>query len=240
MLPFALALSLVLAVIAGCGSDDPVAAGPGPEDPSGPPPPPPPPPVAGEASLAPLPADATSRRVGLAVVIPDSGSGIASVEIWARPIGGAWEFAVGTRTGAARVTIPEAGPFGGWEFAATAVATDGAQEAEPTVAEASTTIPEPIYLTDLQGERWEITHAVNRYGMGLHGWEHGLGRFAIRALIDPPMSCPGDPDYPSPDNLAVVFGVAHGEDARAYKLGDLNDREVVDDTVGGAHVAVTY
>ena len=41
------------------------------------------------------------------------------------------------------------------------------------------------------------------------------------------------------EGYRLVGVVVEGE-ARAYRLGDLNDREVVDDTVAGAHLAVTY
>ncbi len=193
-----------------------------------------------EARLEPLADAATSRRVDLTVSVPDSGAGVAAVEVWARPQGEDWALAASATTPTVRVTIEESGPFGPWEFAAVAVGVDGTREAAPDSAEARTRIPEPIYLTDRSGERWEITHAVLRYGMGEHGWGHGIGRHAILPLIDPPMSCPGDPDYLLPDNLSLVIGVSHGGEDRAYKIGDLNDREVVDDTFGETHLAVTY
>ena len=101
-------------------------------------------------------------------------------------------------------------------------------------------VPEPNIIFDRQDEAWEITHAVLHYGMSEHAWEFGLGRWTIQPLVDPMMSCPGDPDYPHPDNLSVVFGVHLADEARAYKLGDLNDREVVDDSIGGIPFAVTY
>ena len=223
--------ALLVVAVAGCGSDG---------DPSGPDVTGPGDPTVAEARLEPLADAATSRRVDLTVSVPDSGAGLAAVEVWARPEGGDWALATSATTPAVRITIAEAGPFGPWEFAAVAVGADGTREADPDSAEARTRIPDPIYLTDRGGERWEITHAVLRHGLVERLWGHGIGRHAILPLIDPPMSCPGDPDYLDPDNLSLVIGVAHGGEARAYKIGDLNDREVVDDTFGETHLAVTY
>ncbi len=202
-----------------------------------------PPPVgaSGAAVLEPLPEDVTSRRFDLRVAVADSGDGIATVAVWARPAGGDWlEAFTVADTDPHRFTVPEDGPFGHWEFAAQAIAADGTREEPPEIAEATTLVPVPIILVDRQGESWDITHAVLRYGLAEHSWEFGLGRIAIQAIVDPAMSCPGDPDYPHPDNLAVVFGVAVDGEARAYKLGDLSDREVADDTIAGTHLAVTY
>jgi hypothetical protein len=185
--------------------------------------------------------EATSRRLDVAVTVPDSGLGVAHVELWARPGGGEWsldQLVEGEEP--VRVTLPADGPFGRWEFAAVAVPTGGAPVDTLGAAEAGIDVPAPITITDNHGEVWEITHAVKRYGMSVPGWEEGMGRHTLRPIIDPALSSEGDPDYLPPDNLAVVLGLVVGGEARAYKLGDLPDVEVVDDTIQGTHLAVTY
>ena len=51
---------------------------------------------------------------------------------------------------------------------------------------------------------------------------------------------PGHVAYPSDDNLEEVCGVSYHGDSRAYKIGDLNSKEVANDTVGGVPIAVCY
>jgi len=74
----------------------------------------------------------------------------------------------------------------------------------------------------------------------LGGWGHGIGQNAIQPIINPRLRCPGDYNYPGEDELFVVLGVELAGEARAYRLNDMFDSEVVDDTIGDAHIAVTY
>jgi hypothetical protein len=220
-------------MLAGCSGSDPVT--PSADDP------PPSPLGPAVVQVLPLPENATSRRFDLQAVVADSGRGVDHIEVWARPAAESWQLALTTTdTTPTRFTVAETGPFGPWEFTARAVAPDGTHTALPETAMTFTNVPEPIYIVDQQGETWEITNAVLRYGMFGSAWEFGLGRWTIAALIDPPHAVPGDPDYPDPNNLAVVFGVHLADEARAYRLGDLNDREVVDDSIAGIPFAVTY
>lgn len=216
-----------------CGTDDS-----GGESPTAPPPPQ----ETAQAMVVPFTDDeATSRRLDVAVTVPDSGLGVAHVELWTRPEDGQWTLdQLVDGEAPVRVTLPADGPFGRWEFAAVAVPMDGVPVDTLDTAEAGIDVPEPITITDNHGEVWEITHAVKRYGMSVPGWEEGMGRHTLRPIIDPALSREGDPDYLPPDNLAVVLGVVVGGEARAYKLGDLPDVEVVDDTIQGTHLAVTY
>lgn len=186
-------------------------------------------------------ADVSSRRFDLVITVPDSGLGVRHVELWSRPQAGDWRLDATTdEPGPLRVVVPLEGPFGPWEFAAVAVPLRGDPVDRVDEAEAAVTVPELITITDRHGDVWEITHAVRRHGMSLPGWEHGIGRHTLRPIIEPAMSCPGDVDYLDPDNLTVILGVEMQGQARAYKLGDLNDTEVVDDVIGEAHIAVTY
>lgn len=60
---------------------------------------------------------------------------------------------------------------------------------------------------------------------------------AIPAIADPGFVAASDA-YPAPDGL--VIGLALGGEAKAYPVSVLNWHEVVDDTVGGRPVAVTW
>jgi hypothetical protein len=228
------ALLAMLLFLSACGSSDDASS-----DPPGPTEPP------LETALAEViafPADSTtSRRFDVVVAVPDSGLGVSHVELWARPQAGDWFLeATVNQPGAVRVNLPLEGPFGPWEFAAVAVPLNGDPVDQLAGAEAAVEVPELITITDRHGEVWEITHAVLRHGMSLPGWENGIGRHTLRPIIEPALSCAGDIDYPDPENLAVVLGMVVEGEARAYKLGDLNDTEVVDDIIGETHVAVTY
>jgi hypothetical protein len=122
------------------------------------------------------------------------------------------------------------------------VAIDGSGNRQD-LAQASvavTLVPEPIIITDLKGEDFDITAAVLEYNMGVTWWEFGVGRFTIRPLIDPLMIGPGDVGYPRDDNTSEILGVQINDDVRAYLLGDIRNREVVDDVVDGQPVAVIY
>ena len=66
----------------------------------------------------------------------------------------------------------------------------------------------------------------------------GPGRDGIPALTNPKFLAAGDADYMRPDD--VVVGVKIGGEARAYPLRILVWHENVNDTVGGAPVAVSY
>jgi len=231
ILPTALVGMLTLS---SCGSSDEVSGGPVS---------PPEPPLETARAEVTRSGDAvvTSRRFDMVIAVPDSGLGVSHVELWARPEAGDWRLeALASDLGSMRVTLPLEGPFGAWEFAAVAVPLHGDPVDQVEEAEATVTVPELVTITDRHGEVWEITHAVRRHGMSLPSWEHGIGRHTLRPIIEPAMSCAGDVDYLDPENLTVVLGLRMEQETRAYKLGDLNDTEVVDDVIGEAHIAVTY
>ena len=122
------------------------------------------------------------------------------------------------------------------------VAIDGSGNRQD-LAQASTAVtlvPEPIIITDMRGEDFDITAAVLEYRMGVVFWEFGLGRFTIRPVIDPLMIGPGDIGYPLDSNIVEILAVNYEGDSRAYKIGDLPDKEVVDDVVNGVPIAVCF
>jgi len=95
-------------------------------------------------------------------------------------------------------------------------------------------------IVDNDGKIWDITTAVNKYGMHKGGWEFGLGKNAIQPLIEPPLASPGSSEYPRDDATFLVIGVSVGDDVRAYGKLDLQRNEVVDVTMNDTPLAVTY
>ncbi len=131
----------------------------------------------------------------------------------------------------------EGGPH---EFIVQATDRVGNIQEMAALAQATTEVPEPIILVDSGGYAWDITNAVLKHGIHLQWWDFGLGRFTIRPAIEPYMMGPNDAGWLAPDNIADVVAVNIGGDQRAYKIGDLAGREVVDDVVNGVPLAATY
>jgi len=98
----------------------------------------------------------------------------------------------------------------------------------------------PVVLVDQTGKRWDITTAVFKYEMAVSGFEFGLGPYAIKPLIEPPLLSPGDINYPPDDTPFQILGVSINGDSRAYGKLDIVRHEVVDEVVGGVPVAVAY
>jgi hypothetical protein len=101
-------------------------------------------------------------------------------------------------------------------------------------------IQNSIVIVDRTGKSWDITHAERAYGMLRQNWGYGLGPNAIRPIVNPRFYSPGDDNYPEPSDRLEVIGVSIDGDARAYSIWKLSSHEVVNDIVGGRHVAVTY
>ena len=101
-------------------------------------------------------------------------------------------------------------------------------------------IQHSIVIVDRTGKTWDITYAVRVYGMLRHNWAYGLGPNAIRPIVNPRFYSPGDGEYPEPSDRLEIIGVSIDGDARAYSTWKLSSHEVVNDIVGGRHVAVTY
>ena len=97
-----------------------------------------------------------------------------------------------------------------------------------------------ITITDLKGERWDITQAVERYGFDPGEFLFGLGASQLPPLVLPPVVLPSDSGYPEPDADFTVVGMVASGSARAYALADLLDIEVSNDTLAGAAIAVVH
>jgi hypothetical protein len=68
-------------------------------------------------------------------------------------------------------------------------------------------------------------------------WAQLLSRDAILPIYDPEFVTADEAPY-SDDEL--VMGVVVGEDAKAYPIGPLNHREIVNDELGGIPILVTF
>jgi len=64
-----------------------------------------------------------------------------------------------------------------------------------------------------------------------------LPRDSIPAILEPKFIDPGEAPWRDSD---LVIGISAGDSARAYPISVLNWHEIVDDTVGGAPIAVTF
>lgn len=192
------------------------------------------PPVTGIASLD---ADQTSLTFTLQLSAEDDLTAVGEIDLWYAVNGGEMRYQGAFPPGPVTFSAAGGGAFG---FSATAVDTVGNRSELPPEAQASTWVPDPIIITDVTGEDFDITNAVLKHNMILAFWQFGLGRRAITPIINPFMLEPGNAGYPDENNLADVIGVNFQGDARAYMVRDLNSHEVVDDLVGEQHLAATY
>ncbi len=101
-----------------------------------------------------------------------------------------------------------------------------------------------VHITDRYGERFDITHAVERYHMHRRGFEFGIGKNTIRPLNQPGMLTEEDRGYPAYGSVwnrgpDVIGAVIEGE-ARSYPVDRLVRHEIVNESVGATEAAVTY
>ncbi len=100
--------------------------------------------------------------------------------------------------------------------------------------------PGSIYLTDRNGERFDITYAVKKYGMSRRDFDHGIGKNAIRPLDHPAMIAPGEWNYPKARDDAWIIGAEIDGDVRSYPIRPLAHHEIVNETIGQTQAAVAY
>jgi len=82
-----------------------------------------------------------------------------------------------------------------------------------------------------------IPQPVNELADGEYAWSQLLARDAIPPIYDPQFAPAGQAPY---DDNELVIGVEINGVAKAYAIGPLNSREMVNDTVGGVPVLVTW
>lgn len=97
-----------------------------------------------------------------------------------------------------------------------------------------------IHITDRYGDRFDITHTVERYRMH----RPGFGRNTIRPLNQPGMLTEEDRGYPAYGSMwnrgpDVIGAVIEGE-ARSYPVDRLVRHEIVNESVGATQAAVAY
>ncbi len=189
------------------------------------------------ATILPLNEQQVSLRFELEFEAEDDASGVAYVEIMVRTPDGFWE-SLGNFTESPGVFVAS-GP-GLHAFSAVAVDSAGNQQETPDNPQAETVVPEPIIITDRTGEEFDITNAVLRYSLMENGWGHGLGRHSIVPVVDPEWWVPGESGYPDTFNVSDVIALVYEGDSHAYRIGNITDREVVNDSFGDVHLAVTY
>lgn len=97
-----------------------------------------------------------------------------------------------------------------------------------------------ILIVDQTGKKWDVTHAVETYGMAAERFQFGIGPFAIRPILEPQMLNPGDAGYPGRTSTFIVIGFDYNGEQRAYPLSVMNQHEVADEQFGNTHVAVAY
>lgn len=82
-----------------------------------------------------------------------------------------------------------------------------------------------------------IPQPVNELADGEYFWSQLLARDAIAPIYDPQFAPADQAPY---DDNELVIGVEINGEARAYAIGPLNSREMVNDVVGGVPVLVTW
>ena len=97
-----------------------------------------------------------------------------------------------------------------------------------------------LFIRDVTGKQWNVTHARNSYGMQPNQFQYGLGPQAISPILTPHMLLPGEPGYPDDSEKFLVIGVELNGFTRAYPLQIMGWHEVADERFGEAHVAVAY
>jgi hypothetical protein len=103
------------------------------------------------------------------------------------------------------------------------------EETEANTEAARTALP-PATLPD-------IPQPVNELADDEYRWSQLLARDAIAPIYDPQFAPVGQAPY---DDNELVIGVEINGEAKAYAIGPLNNREMVNDTVGGVPVLVTW
>lgn len=108
---------------------------------------------------------------------------------------------------------------------------------EPLTGPVATTTS-PAYA-ETEDTRLEIKlpKPENRLDDGVYSWNQLLTRDAIRPIYEPKFTDAGSAPYAGDE---LVIGVAISGEAKAYAIGPLNSREMVNDTVGGTPVLVTW
>lgn len=77
----------------------------------------------------------------------------------------------------------------------------------------------------------------NRLADKEYRWEQRLERDSIKPIYDPAFLSAEEAGYQDDE---LVIGVALNGEAKAYAIGPLNGREMINDTLGGVPILVTW
>ena len=91
-----------------------------------------------------------------------------------------------------------------------------------------------IHIVDRKGERWNITRAVEKYGMRPRHFHYGLGRGAFTPITDPDIR--DEPEQGDPE----IFGVTRNGVTRAYDVLAVKRHETLMDRIGREPVMVAH
>ena len=83
----------------------------------------------------------------------------------------------------------------------------------------------------------EIPQPVNELAEAEYGWSQLLPRDAILPIYEPEFAPAAEAPYADDE---LVIGVEINGEAKAYAIGPLNSREMVNDTLGGRPILVTW
>lgn len=83
----------------------------------------------------------------------------------------------------------------------------------------------------------ELPQPQNELAEGGYRWSQLLARDAIFPIYDPQFAAADEAPYVDEE---LVIGVEINGEAKAYAIGPLNSREMVNDTLGGVPILVTW
>lgn len=117
----------------------------------------------------------------------------------------------------------------------------GVAEAQPAeaIAESERAAPDPATNSQPNLVPQEIPPFDHALAEEEYGWRQLLPRDGIRPIYEDELQFVPAEDAPYSDE-ELVIGVEINGEARAYAIGPLNRREMVNDTVGGTPILVTW
>jgi len=89
---------------------------------------------------------------------------------------------------------------------------------------------EKITLVDINNRKWDITHAVNKYGMLKEYFRFGVGFGTIASIDNPKTLSKDNPQFPKQDSSFAIFGVEIKLEQRAYSREQLQKHEILNDS----------
>lgn len=116
--------------------------------------------------------------------------------------------------------------------------TASAQNSAPTIASTSPAETTPVTAVGRPPTpNLELPQPFNQLDERAYDWNQVLGRDAILPIYEPEFVSAQNAPYADDE---LVIGVELNGEARAYAIGPLNSREMVNDTVGGVPILVTW